>query len=132
MKKSVEEVIKEIRIVCHPIFIKGSVIRPCTEKDIEFVHIDPLTKEETILEKGDPRLEGIDTIPTGFVRVGLDNSNLDEAILASNKIISNSGYDLEEYQSLQKEYFCDFSSDNPDEWIIRHDPENAEVIYPNV
>lgn len=38
------------------------------------------------------------------------------------------GYTFKEFDSLLREYFMDLSSENPDEWIIRHDPENAIII----
>ena len=49
----------------------------------------------------------------------------------SNQAIVEGGYTREEFDSLHKEYFMDFSSENPDEWVVRHDPENAQIITGN-
>jgi hypothetical protein len=43
-------------------------------------------------------------------------------------MITDSGYSEEEFYQLESQYFLDFSSEDPDEWIIRHDPENAQII----
>ncbi len=43
-------------------------------------------------------------------------------------MIVENGYSEEEFYSLYREYFMDFSSENPDEWIIKHDPANAQII----
>jgi len=45
-----------------------------------------------------------------------------------NIMLAEAGYDSVEYHSLMKEYFMDFSSPNPDEWVVKHDPENAQII----
>ncbi len=49
----------------------------------------------------------------------------------SSQMIVENGYSEEEFYSLYREYFMDFSSENPDEWIIKHDPENAQIISGN-
>ncbi len=46
----------------------------------------------------------------------------------SAQMIVENGYSEDEFYSLYQEYFIDFSSDNPDEWIIKHDPDNAQII----
>jgi hypothetical protein len=46
-------------------------------------------------------------------------------------IIKEAGYDPIEFLQLMKEYFMDFSSPDPNEWVIRHDPENAQIIASN-
>lgn len=43
-------------------------------------------------------------------------------------IVKEAGYEPTEFNQLLKEYFMDFSSPNSDEWVIRHDPENAAII----
>jgi hypothetical protein len=43
-------------------------------------------------------------------------------------MIVESGYTQNEFDTLCREHFMDFSSQNPEEWIIRHDPENALII----
>lgn len=45
-----------------------------------------------------------------------------------NVMVKEAGYELAEFNQLMKEYFMDFSSPNSDEWVIRHDPENAAII----
>lgn len=45
-----------------------------------------------------------------------------------DQMIADAGYEQSEFDNILKEYFMDFSSNNPDEWIIRHDPENAQII----
>ena len=49
----------------------------------------------------------------------------------SSQMIVDNGYTEEEFYSLYQEYYMDFSSDNPDEWIIKHDPSNAQIISGN-
>lgn len=44
------------------------------------------------------------------------------------QMIVEAGYAKDEFDSLSREHFMDFSSENPDEWVIRHDPNNAQVI----
>ncbi len=62
----------------------------------------------------------------------LDDVQHDQALSdledKSKKMIAENGYSEEEFYTLYQEYFMDFTSDNPDEWIIRHDPENAQII----
>lgn len=43
-------------------------------------------------------------------------------------MIVESGYTQNEFDQLCREHFMDFSSSNPDEWVIRHDPDNAHII----
>ena len=41
------------------------------------------------------------------------------------------GCSIQEFNAkIEKEYYCDFSSDDPDEWIIQYDPTNAQIIVP--
>lgn len=49
----------------------------------------------------------------------------------SSQMIAEAGYSESEFYSLSREYYMDFSSENPDEWIIRHDPKNAVIISSN-
>ena len=44
-------------------------------------------------------------------------------------MLAEAGYTLSEFDKLEAEYFMDFSSDDPEEWIIEHDPKNAGVIH---
>lgn len=53
---------------------------------------------------------------------------LDELEAKQAEILKNEGYTSDEFNSLLKDYFCDFTSEKPDEWVIRHDPENAQII----
>ena len=46
-------------------------------------------------------------------------------------IITEYGYTYNEFLSLVKEYSMNFTSANPEEWVIKHDPENAGVIGPS-
>lgn len=55
---------------------------------------------------------------------------IDELEAKQDKMILEAGWTNTEFHAVSKEYFIDFSSENPDEWIIRHDPENAKVITP--
>jgi hypothetical protein len=60
---------------------------------------------------------------------GEEMSNaLDMIERESLRMILEAGYTESEFYKEQREYFMDFSSDNPDEWVIRHDPENAAII----
>jgi hypothetical protein len=43
-------------------------------------------------------------------------------------MIVESGYTQNEFDKLCREHFMDFSSTNPEEWVIKHDPENAHII----
>lgn len=70
-----------------------------------------------------------------IVTAGLSTDEMDQKLSELEKkqdqMITESGYEPEEYSKLVKESFMDFSSPNPDEWIIRHDPENAQIIGGN-
>lgn len=58
-----------------------------------------------------------------------EHSDLLESIEArSSQMIVDGGYTEEEFYTLYQDYFMDFSSENPDEWVVKHDPENAQVI----
>lgn len=59
------------------------------------------------------------------------HKRLEEFESKLEQILAESGYSLLEFCEIQKDYFMDFSSDNPDEWIIKYDPNNPEIIYPN-
>jgi hypothetical protein len=65
----------------------------------------------------------------------LTPEQLDQALLdleeKQGQMIIDNGYTQEEFDLLYREYFMDFSSENPDEWIIKHDPENAQIISGN-
>jgi len=64
--------------------------------------------------------------------VGPEHSNtLQHVEETSAKMITEAGYTESEFYTLSTEYYMDFSSENPDEWIIRHDPENAQIISGN-
>lgn len=43
-------------------------------------------------------------------------------------MIVESGYTQNEFDKLCREHFMDFSSANPEEWVIKHDPDNAHII----
>lgn len=62
----------------------------------------------------------------------LTSEQLDQALADIEKrqdqMVIDAGYTKEEFDSVYREYFMDFSSDKPDEWIIKHDPENAQII----
>jgi hypothetical protein len=66
---------------------------------------------------------------------GLTTEQLDEALASleekRHQMVIQSGYSQEEFDSLYKEYYMDFSSENPDEWVIKHDPENPVIISHN-
>jgi hypothetical protein len=76
-----------------------------------------------------PEFKSIMAMPVEKVEI------LDQAISEledkQNQLIVDNGYTKDEFNSLYREYFMDFSSENPDEWIIRHDPENAQIISGN-
>lgn len=64
--------------------------------------------------------------------VGEDHSHTLESVEErSSQMISEAGYTESEFYALSSEYYMDFSSENPDEWVIRHDPENAQIISGN-
>lgn len=70
------------------------------------------------------------------IRVNADASNLaevhaifDEIEAKKAQMVTEAGYTQEEFDKLEREHYMDFSSDNPDEWVIRHDPENPVVIH---
>lgn len=63
---------------------------------------------------------------------GKEHSDTLESVeVTSSKMITDGGYTESEFYSLSSEYYMDFSSENPDEWVIRHDPENAQIISGN-
>lgn len=43
-------------------------------------------------------------------------------------MIVESGYTQNEFDKLCREHFMDFSSSNSEEWVIKHDPDNAHII----
>jgi hypothetical protein len=65
----------------------------------------------------------------------LTSEQLDQALADIEKkqdqMVVDAGYTKEEFDSLYREYFMDFSSDKPEEWVIKHDPENAQIISGN-
>lgn len=64
--------------------------------------------------------------------VGEEHSQtLENVESQSTQMIIENGYTEEEFYSLYQEYYMDFSSENPDEWIIKRDPENAQIISGN-
>lgn len=63
---------------------------------------------------------------------GENHSNLLDMIeQGSLKMILDAGYTESEFYEEQGKCFMDFSSSNPDEWIVKIDPENAHVISDN-
>ena len=41
------------------------------------------------------------------------------------------GCSIQEFNAkIEKEYYCDFSSDDPNAWIIQYDPTNIQIIVP--
>lgn len=66
---------------------------------------------------------------------GLTSEQLDQALAdieqRQDQMVLDAGYSKEEFNSVYREYYMDFSSDKPDEWIIKHDPENAQIISGN-
>jgi len=95
MKKDFGQLIKEMRIVLHPIF--NSFIS------------DPTVSSDA--------------------RYALSIKHLDNVDSIRDKMLAEAGYTLSEFDKLEAEYFMDFSSDDPEEWIIEHDPKNAGVIH---
>lgn len=59
------------------------------------------------------------------------NQALEELEQRQQQMIVDNGYTKEEFDSLYREYFMDFSSENPDEWVIKHDPANPVIISGN-
>lgn len=63
---------------------------------------------------------------------GEEHSNLLDMIeRGSLKMILDAGYTESEFYEEQGKYFMDFSSSNPDEWVIKLDPTNAYIISDN-
>lgn len=66
---------------------------------------------------------------------GLTAEQLDQELADLEKrqqqMIHDNGYTQEEFDALYREYYMDFSSNNPDEWVIKHDPENPIIISGN-
>jgi hypothetical protein len=46
-------------------------------------------------------------------------------------MIKDAGYTNDEFASTLRQYSCDFSSDNPDEWKVWIDPDNQVIICPD-
>lgn len=59
----------------------------------------------------------------------LTSDQLDKALETleekRNQMLIENGYTTIEFDTMSREYFIDFTSSNSDEWIVRHDPENA-------
>jgi hypothetical protein len=63
---------------------------------------------------------------------GEEHSNtLDMIERESLKMILAAGYTELEFYTEYQQYFMDFSSDNPDEWVVRHDPADPHIISGN-
>lgn len=62
----------------------------------------------------------------------LTAEQLDKALMSieakQEQMVKEHGYTQEEFSQLIKEHFIDFSSSNPDEWVIRPDTDNAQII----
>lgn len=62
----------------------------------------------------------------------LTAEQLDKALMKvealQEQMVKDHGYTQEEFSQLIKEHFIDFSSTNPDEWVIRPDTENPQII----
>ena len=62
----------------------------------------------------------------------LTTEQFDTALLdleeKQQKMIVESGYTQNEFDTMCREYFMDFTSENPDEWVIKHDPDNAHIV----
>ena len=70
----------------------------------------------------------------------MDNNSLDstakDAALTDletkqEQLVAKFGFDMNTFNTAMGEHYMDFSSSNPDEWIIRHDPEHATLISEN-
>lgn len=44
------------------------------------------------------------------------------------QMIIDSGFTQSEFESLCREHFMDFSSNLPEEWIVKYDPDNAHIL----
>ncbi len=66
---------------------------------------------------------------------GLTTEQLDQALAKleekRTQLVIEGGYTQEEFDALYREYYMDFTSDNPDEWVIKHDPENPVIVSGN-
>lgn len=66
---------------------------------------------------------------------GLTSEQLDQELADLEKrqqqMVRDNGYTQEEFDTLYREYYMDFSSTNPDEWVIKHDPENPVIVSGN-
>lgn len=62
----------------------------------------------------------------------LTAEQLDKALMEieakQEQMVKDHGYTQEEFSQLIKEHFIDFSSANPDEWVIKLDTENPQII----
>jgi len=56
---------------------------------------------------------------------------LEELEKKQHQMVVDAGYTQEEFDVMSREYYMDFTSDNPDEWVIKHDPENPVIISHN-
>lgn len=45
-----------------------------------------------------------------------------------SSMLKEAGWTDAEFDTTQNEYFADFSSDDPEKWIIRHDPKNPGIV----
>ena len=67
---------------------------------------------------------------TGVPHLKLDEA-LEELEKKQHQMVIDGGYTQEEFDIMSREYYMDFTSDNPDEWVIKHDPENPVIISHN-
>jgi hypothetical protein len=56
---------------------------------------------------------------------------LDDFEHKKEEMITSAVYTVEEFEKLINEYYLDFSSEDPEKWVIRHDPDNAIIITPS-
>lgn len=64
-----------------------------------------------------------------LIKSPISSEALDDLYNQTEIICSEHGYSLNEFSDLTKRYYMDFSSDNPDEWIVKEClPSEAGIL----
>lgn len=73
-------------------------------------------------------MDEFQAIVTSDLSVEQKGQKLLELEEKQDKMIAEAGYDPSEYYKHLTDYYMDFRSSNPDEWVIKYDPENAQIV----
>jgi hypothetical protein len=58
------------------------------------------------------------------------NASLTKIEELQETMAKKAGYTMDEFTAAMNEHFMDFTNEDPEQWVIRHDPENAKILTP--